>query len=142
MRCQKNKFYFSKLFPRKSKKSKNQWEFFIENFDFFHFWGKLTKFWENFVFFSEILSEKYFWKSFEKNLRYYIDVKIRARSIGAIFRAIAALLPTKRELFKKCSKNDHFQVSKFIIVITNYSFRGYVVLRYHQKPQKWTFQKT
>ena len=33
----------------------------------------------------------------EKKLRYYMDVKIRARSHGAIFSAISALLPTKRE---------------------------------------------
>ena len=33
-------------------------------------------------------------KNLEKKLGYIIDVKFRARSIGAIFRAIAALLPS------------------------------------------------
>ena len=55
--------------------------------NFFDFRGKMKSF------FSDV--EKYFRKKFgKKNLRCYIDVKIRARSNGAIFRAFPALLHT------------------------------------------------
>ena len=60
------------------------------------------KFDQNFKILVDFFLTSIFFRDFffEKNLRYYMNVKIRARSNGAIFRAIAALLPTKRRLWK------------------------------------------